>query len=1026
MNNPFNKKNDPLVDAIRGVVSKSIETRAETIQELADDVQGGNRDRFSVVQELDQMKATSTETEMVLGEEAELDESGKDRADKAENKMFNRIKKKDVAKFVPPSGKKDDKYSAMAKKRGIKDEYSVSESFKPVKDTHDFVRISIKDEKNVGKILDWIMKNMGGNTDALVDTDGVSGGGVKDYSAGNIDIEGEDAGDIGVDVAKKFKREVKVVGESFSMNEGKDLGDDGTELKLYIENDANLYRQQIVPIVKNIQRRMKKGTYDHKLAPKLWMYLVDNGARLYVKEYGGRGDSVRQMFPKKTREAVAREFADEYRDELDAQGGVMFDHVEIIKGNEIREIQENSLYLWEAKGWTLLENPIDDPDYDGKTEGDKKGKKSKKEKIEIDPKIEEKLTPEAKKNIRRAAGKGGVKVRPLVKLAKSNPKNNEEVELDERNYALERKNYHSRPDQMENNRSRKRARYAMEKAGKVKRGDGMDVAHKDNDPTNNDLSNLAVQSQAQNRSEPRHRDAVSEATNWVKQGAAAFKKGIKAIPVNDPVVMKHIKKAGSKIGEGDSLKIMTDWTKGWHDANLKEAFIDEALSDADMRIIEIDGKFQPQQKKNGKYVNVGKPFDSKAKALAWRKGNKTRGIFEDVTLSVDMQGTRGQRGKHTVSARTQKEALYKVRRKEGLGKTDVYAQSVEEPEMAVEAKQEGSVETELVANPKTQVVKRIPSKEVKSWLKRGWVLAEETLDEASAAARARKDAKRHGAFGKKKVDSADVDSSSEEDNDSGDNIVVQLRKAVSVKKPMKFKDGKTVKIDPRLAIAAQTQFDNLKGPDRKEAWMKKAHASHDSLKKLVKEEIDAVLNGEDLEEGWKIIHPAENKPQKRKGLEGPFLSNDRHYYFYDPKEGKYYNPRSDIFLDHKAGMKLFQYDAMTVHEDMHFSVIDEGTWALPKTPKERAALKKLLSKPLNAKSATDKLYDIIGDDSLFDEIDDFASTEPNADVRPMVRTAMKRLGIKEEVEEAQIIYVEQRPAEYKSLAHTIRDINKKR
>ena len=86
----------------------------------------------------------------------------------------------------------------------------------------------------------------------------------------------------------------------------------------------------------------------------------------------------------------------------------------------------------------------------------------------------------------------------------------------------------------------------------------------------------------------------------------------------------------------------------------------------------------------------------------------------------------------------------------------------------------------------------------------------------------------------------------------------------------------------------------------------------------------------------------------------------------------------------------------------------------------------MLSKPLNAKSATDKLYDIIGDDSLFDEIDDFASTEPNADVRPMVRTAMKRLGIKEEVEEAQIIYVEQRPAEYKSLAHTIRDINKKR
>ena len=77
-------------------------------------------------------------------------------------------------------------------------------------------------------------------------------------------------------------------------------------------------------------------------------------------------------------------------------------------------------------------------------------------------------------------------------------------------------------------------------------------------------------------------------------------------------------------------------------------------------------------------------------------------------------------------------------------------------------------------------------------------------------------------------------------------------------------------------------------------------------------------------------------------------------------------------------------------------VVKEGTWAVPETSKQKSALKKLLSKPLKAKGATDKLYNIIGDDELFDNIDDFASTEPNADVRSMVRTAMKRLGIKEE------------------------------
>jgi hypothetical protein len=79
--------------------------------------------------------------------------------------------------------------------------------------------------------------------------------------------------------------------------------------------------------------------------------------------------------------------------------------------------------------------------------------------------------------------------------------------------------------------------------------------------------------------------------------------------------------------------------------------------------------------------------------------------------------------------------------------------------------------------------------------------------------------------------------------------------------------------------------------------------------------------------------------------------------------------------------------------------LDEGTWALPKTSKQKAELKKLLSKPLSAKDATDKLYDLIGDDELADNIDDFEKDMgPKADVRNLVRDRMKELGIKEEVE----------------------------
>ena len=83
------------------------------------------------------------------------------------------------------------------------------------------------------------------------------------------------------------------------------------ELRLYIDNDEQLYRSQYIPILKNIHRKMKSGKYNHNLAPKLWQYLVDNGARKYCKTFGGE---VRYTFPKAEREWLAKEFADEAKD----------------------------------------------------------------------------------------------------------------------------------------------------------------------------------------------------------------------------------------------------------------------------------------------------------------------------------------------------------------------------------------------------------------------------------------------------------------------------------------------------------------------------------------------------------------------------------------------------------------------------------------------------------------------------------------------------------------------------------------
>ena len=112
------------------------------------------------------------------------------------------------------------KWESARQRRESKKATKVSEAFKPVKSDHEFVRVTVKKEQDVEKILDWLDKNAsGGGMDVMIDTDNVSGGGMKDYSAGDIDLEGEDAGEVGVDLAKKFRREAQVMGEEVEVDE---------------------------------------------------------------------------------------------------------------------------------------------------------------------------------------------------------------------------------------------------------------------------------------------------------------------------------------------------------------------------------------------------------------------------------------------------------------------------------------------------------------------------------------------------------------------------------------------------------------------------------------------------------------------------------------------------------------------------------------------------------------------------------------------------------------------------------------
>ena len=87
------------------------------------------------------------------------------------------------------------------------------------------------------------------------------------------------------------------------------LSDEMRELKAYIDNDASLYRQRYMPILKNLSRKKKQGKYRKGLASKAFMYLIDDGAKRYTREYGG---NVRDVFPKRQRKDLAKDYVEEF------------------------------------------------------------------------------------------------------------------------------------------------------------------------------------------------------------------------------------------------------------------------------------------------------------------------------------------------------------------------------------------------------------------------------------------------------------------------------------------------------------------------------------------------------------------------------------------------------------------------------------------------------------------------------------------------------------------------------------------
>lgn len=99
---------------------------------------------------------------------------------------------------------------------------------------------------------------------------------------------------------------------------------EATELKLFIDNDAALHRQQRVPILKNLATKKVRSQYKHDLAVKAFGYLVESGAKKYAKEFGSPGQPWHKLFDVPTRKAVAQELTRAF--EVDFELG-NYDHL---------------------------------------------------------------------------------------------------------------------------------------------------------------------------------------------------------------------------------------------------------------------------------------------------------------------------------------------------------------------------------------------------------------------------------------------------------------------------------------------------------------------------------------------------------------------------------------------------------------------------------------------------------------------------------------------------------------------------
>ena len=87
------------------------------------------------------------------------------------------------------------------------------------------------------------------------------------------------------------------------------------ELVLYTDNTRIIYERHTLPVIENLRKKAKRGTYDPEKAAKAWGYVAEAAAKAYAREYD-RPENWCRLFNASTRRAAAAELEETNREQV--------------------------------------------------------------------------------------------------------------------------------------------------------------------------------------------------------------------------------------------------------------------------------------------------------------------------------------------------------------------------------------------------------------------------------------------------------------------------------------------------------------------------------------------------------------------------------------------------------------------------------------------------------------------------------------------------------------------------------------